>query len=178
MATIQLSQPFLKTMNGEAVNELEVDFSKITTKQYIESYKNIDSKEIDLIAYGKIGFRQAKNLIAYAIDCIPEMLNSMPLLPDYQKLEKMCFIWSWGVINKQIDESVKFEKISVDQYIKIRSDNALNDLDSVSAKASETTRRDLIACATGKTIEELETMPVEEYIPLDIKCASFFSELL
>lgn len=182
MAIIELSQPFLKTMNGESVKEIDVDFSKITTKQYIDSYRDIDSNEIELVAYKKPGFYQMRNLIANAINCIPDMLNSMPLIPDYKRLEKMCLIWLWDIFNRDTDEKenqkIQFEKITVDQYLKIRSKNALNDLDSPIAKASVYTRRDLISCATGKTIEQLEALPVEEYIFFDVKCASFFSEIV
>ena len=176
MAIVELSKPFSKTMNGEPVTELDVDFSKITVKQYIESNKDVN--EVELIAYKKLGWYQSRKLIAYATDCIPETLSELPLIPDYKRLERMCFLWATELFRKEIDEKIKFEKISVDQYLAIRSKNTFEDMDTITTKASATTRRDLIACATGKTIQQLEEMPIEEYIPLDIECASFFSELV
>lgn len=179
MPILKLSKPFLRTMNSEPVNELDVDFSKITTKQYIDSYRDIDSNEIELVAYKKPGFYQMRNLISYAVDCVPNMLDPMPVIPDYKKLERMCLEWLNGIFNiEEKENEVKFETMTVDQYLKIRSKNALMDMDSRIAKASVTTRRDIISCVTGKTIEQIEAMPVEEYIYLDIKCAGFFSEIV
>jgi len=172
----KFSQPFVRTMNSEAITEIEIDFNKLTAKQYIESYSNMDKRELDLIAYGKLGFRQAKNLIASAVDCIPEMLDSLPLIPDYKELEKECFLW-FATENFDSDEELDFNKITLDTYLSIRSENVLYDMDTLSTKASAKTRMAIISAVSKKSIKELEEMSIKDYIPLDIKCASFFSEL-
>lgn len=174
---IKFSQPFLRTMNSEPIEEIELDFNKLTAKQYVESYTNMDKKELDLIAYGKLGFRQARNLIASAIDCIPEMLDSMPLLPDYRELEKQCFLW-FATSNFDSDIELDFNKMGLEMYLSIRSENAMNELDTLSTRASAKTRLEIISSITKKSVQELEEMPINEYIPMDMKCASFFSELV
>ena len=72
-----LSKPFQKTMNSESVKEIDIDFDKLTAKDYVDSFSNQDGNELELIAYGKLGFLQSKNLIAKAIGGIPEMLDEL-----------------------------------------------------------------------------------------------------
>lgn len=174
---ITLSKPFLRTMNSEPITEIDLDFNKLTAKQYIDSYNNMDQKELDLIAYGKLGWFQARNLIASAVDCIPEMLDEMPLLPDYRTLEKQCFMW-FATSNFDSDIELDFNKMGLQTYLSIRSENAMNELDTLSTRASAKTRLAIISSITKKSVQELEEMSINDYIPLDMKCASFFSELV
>lgn len=171
-----LSKPFYKSMNSEPITEIDIDFDRLTAKDYIDSFSNQNGNEVDLIAYGKLGFQQAKNLIAKAMGCIPEALDDISLL-DYHKLEQMCFNWFLSTEFSE-NEEVKFDNISVKDYIAIRSQNSLSDGSYLSNRASAKTRIAIISFATKKKINELETTPIREYIALDIQCASFFSILV
>lgn len=177
MPVFKFSKPFSRSMNSEPITETDLDFNKLTAKDYIKSFSNVDVNEIDLVAYGKLGFQQARNLIASAIDCIPDMLYDMSII-DYKQLEKACFAWFLHIEVKP-EQIIDFEnEMTVKDYLTIRSRNALRDGELLSTKASPKTRQDIISFVTKKKIEELEVLPIVEYIPLDIQCASFFSELI
>lgn len=174
---IKLSKPFTRSMNSEPISEIELDFDKLTAKNYIDSFHNQDGNELELIAYGKLGFLQAKNLIANAVDCVPEMLDDLSIM-DYRAIEKECFAWFFGAVYNNETPKATFENLGVKDYLAIRSRNAINDGDSLTNKASAKTRESIISFITKKPINEVEAMPIKDYIPLDIQCASFFSELV
>lgn len=174
---IKLSKPFTRSMNSEPISEIELNFDKLTAKNYIDSFHNQDGNELELIAYGKLGFLQAKNLIANAIDCVPEMLDDLSII-DYRAIEKECFAWFFSTVYNNEAPKTTFENLGVKDYLAIRSRNAINDGDSLTNKASAKTRESIISFITKKPINEVEAMPIKDYIPLDIQCASFFSELV
>lgn len=171
-----LSKPFQKTMNSESVKEIDIDFDKLTAKDYVDSFSNQDGNELELIAYGKLGFLQSKNLIAKTIGCIPEMLDEMPL-EDYREIEKECFAWFFANINQPKDvEMLDFSRMSVKDYLAIRSRNSIQET-TIGTMAGAKTREMLISFMTKKKTEELEAMTIKDYLLLDIQCASFFSTL-
>ena len=171
-----LSKPFYKSINSEPIKEVEINFDELKAKDYIDSFQNLPGNELDLVAYGKMGFLQGQKLIASAIGCIPEMLDEMPL-EDYREIEKECFAWFFASINqdKKI-ETLNFFEISTKDYLAIRSRNSIQE-STIGTMAGAKTREMLISFITKKKIEELEAMPIKEYLILDIQCASFFSTL-